>query len=197
MIDEAPQQRIQNIMLQLEGCGFQPFDKLVTQGSGVTGRALSADGSTWAEIGTLQSGLRNSLRELLKKGVLRGAGCTAQLTTEFNNQSYLVTTTAELASTPAMQVEQLAAETPLAVLALRHMQRIEAHLREVQSLKPLIHTCAAEVEAAQQRAQASRTRPSHATQPLTPQALRDLGVPPRLALLIAGDCAEAAETLTL
>ncbi len=185
-------------MLQLEDCGFQPFDKLVTQGSGLTGRALSADGSTWADIGTLQSGLRNSLRKLLKTGVLRGAGCTAQFTTEFNNQSYLVTTTADLASTvQAMQVEQLPAETPVAAVALRHMQRIEAHLREGHSLKPLIHTCAGEVETAQRRALASRSRPSHAAQPLTPQALRDLGVPPHLALLIAGHCAEAAETLTL
>ncbi len=197
MIDKASQDLIQNTMLQLEDCGFQPFDKLVTQGSGLTGRALSADGSTWADIGTLQSGLRNSLRQLLKTGVLRGAGCTAQFTTEFNNQSYLVTTTADLASTPAMRVEQLPPETPPAMVALRHMQRIEAHLRDAHTLKPLIHTCVGEVEAAQQRALASRSRPSHATPLLTPQALRDLGVPPRLALLIAGDFAEAPESLTL
>ncbi len=192
MTDAAAQQQMQNTTVELESCGFQPLGKLVTQGLGVTGKALSADGSTWADIGTLQSGLRNSLRQLLKTGVLRGAGCTAQFTTEFNNRTYLVTTTATLAPAPGIEVERMPASTALAEIARRHMQRIEQHMREHHPLRPLIHTCAEEVETAQQRAQTVRT-----PQPVTVEALRELGIPQRLALLIAGDCAEASATLSL
>lgn len=179
-------------MQELESRGFQPLGTRVTQGLGLTGRALSADGSTWADIGTLQSGLRNSWRQLLKTGVLRGAGCTAQFTTEFNNQTYLVTTNADLAPSPGTGVERLPADTAPAAIALRHMQRIDQYMREHQPLHPVINTCAAEIEAALRRAQTLRT--SH---PLTVAGLQDLGVPARLALLIAGDCAESAESLPL
>ena len=183
---------MQNTMVELESSGFQPLGELVAQGLGFTGKALSADGSTWAAIGTLRSNLRGSLRQLLKTGVLRGAGCSAQFTTEFNNRTYLVTTTADLAPAPGILVERVPAETALAEIAQLHMQRIENHMRQRQPLRPLIHTCAEEIEAAQQRAQMVR-----APQPLTVEALRELGIPPRLALLIAGDCAEAPETLSL
>src|SRR5882757_2555983 len=142
MTDAATQQQMQNTTVELESCGFQPLGKLVTQGLGVTGKALSADGSTWADIGMLQSGLRNSLRQLLKTGVLRGAGCTAQFTTEFNNRTYLVTTIAYLAPAPGIEVERLPAATALAQIAQRHMQRIEQYMREHHPLRPLIHTCA-------------------------------------------------------
>ncbi|WP_029923469.1 hypothetical protein [Nevskia soli] len=179
-------------MQELESRGFQPLGTRVTQGSGLTGRALSADGSTWADIGTLQSGLRNSWRQLLKTGVLRGAGCTAQFTTEFNNQTYLVTTNYDLAPSPGTGVERLPADTDPAAVAHRHMQRIEQYMRENQPLRPVIHACAAEIEAALLRAQTVR-RP----QPLTVAALQNLGMPPHLALLIAGDCAETAEPLPL
>ena len=198
MINQTSYQRVRNSMLQLRDCGFQPFDSFAAQGSGVAGRALSADGSTWAEIVTLQSGLRNSLRQLLKKtGALRGAGCTAQFTTEFNNHSYLVTTTADLAATSGMLLERLPAETPLATVAQRHMQRIEAHLRSHHPLKPVLHTCAEEVEAARRRAAASPAQTALAPQPYTVEALHQLGVPPRLALLIAGDFAETTASLPL
>ena len=179
-------------MQELESRGFQPLGTRVTQGLGLIGRALSADGSTWADIGMLQSGLRNSWRQLLKTGVLRGAGCTAQFTTEFNNQTYLVTTNSDLAASPGTGVERLPADTPPAAVAHRHMQRIEQYLREHQSLRPVINTCAAEIEAALRRAQTVRT-----PRPLTVAGLQNLGVPSRLALLIAGDCAEAAESLPL
>lgn len=179
-------------MQELESRGFQPLGTRVTQGLGLTGRALSADGSTWADIGMLQSGLRNSWRQLLKTGVLRGAGCTAQFTTEFNNQTYLVTTNADLAPSPGTEVDRLPADTAPATMALRHMQRIEQYLREHQPLRPVINTCAAEIEVALQRAQTVRT-----PQPLTVAGLQDLGVPAHLALLIAGDCAETAESLPL
>lgn len=192
MTDAAALQQMHNTTVELESCGFQPLGKLVTQGLGVTGKALSADGSTWADIGTLQSSLRNSLRQLLKTGVLRGAGCTAQFTTEFNNRTYLVTTTAHLAPAPGVEVEQLPAATALAEIAQRHMQRIEQYMGEHHPLRPLIHTCTEEVEAAQQRALSVRT-----LRPITVDILRDLGVPSRLALLIAGDCAETRETLPL
>lgn len=183
--------QMQQTMQELECCGFLPCGRLVTQGSGSTGRALSADGSTWAEVVVLRSGLRDSLRQLLKTGALRGAGSTAQFTTELNNHRYLVTTTADLAAAPGMLLEQLPAHTPLAALALRHMQRLEACLRELHPLKPLIQTCAEDVEAAQQR----RAHAPAAT--LDVDTLHRLGVPPRLARLIGGACAAPAETLPL
>ena len=192
MIKQLAPQEIQQTIQELERCGFQPCGRLVTQGSGLTGRALSADGSTWAEVVLPQSGLRNSLRRLLKTGALRGAGCTAQFTTEFNNRSYLVTTTAEVAAAAGLLLERLPPETPLELLALRHMQRLEQHLCLGHPLKALIHTSAGEVEAARQRMLAGRPAAAFSV-----DSLLELGVSPRLALLIAGDCAEAAETLPL
>jgi hypothetical protein len=192
MNDQAIPRKIRNTMQELESRGFQPLGTRVTQGLGLTGRALSADGSTWADIGMLQSGLRNSWRQLLKTGVLRGAGCTAQFTTEFNNQTYLVTTNSDLAPSSGIEVERLPADTAPAAIALRHMQRIEQYLREHQPLRLVIQTCAAEIEAALRRAHTV-----YMPQPLTVATLQDLGVPAHLALLIAGDCAETAEPLPL
>jgi len=98
---------------------------------------------------------------------------------------------------PGMLLERLPAETPLATVAQHHMQRIEAHLRSHHPLKPVLHICAEEVEAARQRAAASRVQAAPEPQPFTVEALHNLGVPPRLALLIAGDFAEAAASLPL
>jgi len=190
MIDAA-RHRLQNAALELERCGFQPLGKLAAQGSGWSAGALAADGSTWVDVGISQPGWRGSLRELLKTGELRGAACTAQFTTEFNNHSYLVTSSSAEACADGIQLEQLPAHTPIAVLALRHMQRIETALRDSHPLKVLVHTCADDVEAARRRQAAG------AITPITVAALRDLGVAPRWAQLIAGNCAATAEALQL
>lgn len=192
------EQGMQDQMQQLQDCGFQPLGRLVTQGLGTYGRALSADGTAWAELVMPQPGLREGLRQLLKKGVLRGAGCTAQFTTAFNNGDWLVTTTAELPPGPGVEIERLPPQTPLADLALRHMQRLEAGLRRRHPLKALIHADAGEVGAAAQRLLAAaqrllerRSQVQRPAQPLSVDELRQLGVPERLALMIAGECATA------
>jgi hypothetical protein len=156
-------------LLELERCGFQPLG-ITTQGSGITGRALSADGTTWAELNAPSSGLRGSLRELIGTGVLRGAGCTAQFTTSLNNGDRLVTRGA-------------APGTTLRELALRHMQRLDACLLRRHPLKPLIQTCGADLDSAAQ--------PRSPSRPLSVNSLLEQGVAPHLARLIAGDCAEA------
>jgi hypothetical protein len=171
LIPIVAEQALRQSLLELERCGFQPLG-IATQGSGVTGRALSADGTTWAELNAPSSDLRGSWRELLKTGVLRGAGCTAQFTTGLNNGDKLVTRGAE--SAPGM---------PLRDLALLHMQRLDACLLRRHPLKPLIRTCNEDSAAAAQ--------PRGPSQPLSVNALLQLGVAPRLARLIAGDCAEA------
>ncbi len=177
-------ERVHDAMPELERCGFQPFGT-ATQGSGNTGRALSADGMTWAELVELRSGLRGSLRQLLGKGVLRGAGCTAQFTSEFCNGDCLVTTTAPLEAADGLDLEQLPLDTPIAAVALRHMQRIEAALLRRYPLKLRIHG-----GAGQRWRSRDAGPPVH---PLSAEELRELGVPARLALIIAGDCTATAE----
>jgi hypothetical protein len=177
-------ERIADAMLQLECCGFQPFGG-ATQGSGNTGRALSADGMTWAELVELRSSLRGSLRQLLGKGVLRGTGCTAQLSSELSNGERIVTGTAPLTATAGTDQEQLPQDTPLADLALRHFQRVGAALLQRHPLKLRIHGAAEAVGSERPR--------SRASQHLSVAELRELGVPERLALVIAGDCVDTAE----
>ena len=181
---------VHDAMPELERCGFQPFGT-ATQGSGNTGRALSADGMTWAELVELRSGLRGSLRQLLGKGVLRGAGCTAQFTSEFCNGDCLVTTTAPLEATDGLDLEQLPLDTPIAAVALRHMQRIEAALLRRHPLKLRILCGAGDVSRAERRLRSRDAVP--AARPLSVEALRELGVPAHLALIIAGNCADTAE----
>jgi hypothetical protein len=174
---------LQDAMLELGRCGFQSFGS-ATQGSGNTGRALSADGMTWAELVELRSGLRGSLRQLLGKGVLRGAGCTAQFTSEFSNGDCVVTTTTLLEPAAGAELEVLPLDTPIATLALRHMQRVGEALLRRHPLKLRI-LGASEPGSAEQR---------HGSAPVLGVAeLRQLGVPERLALMIAGDCADTAE----
>lgn len=182
----------QAAMLELERCGFQPFGG-TTQGSGNKGRALSADGMTWAELVQLRSGLSGSLRQLLGKGVLRGTGCTAQFTSEFTNGECLVTTTAPLEAAPGMDLAVLPPGTSPEAVALCHMQRIEASLLRRHPLKLCIHTCAAEVATAEERLRRRQTLADTAPLALDPAALRRLGVPQHLAQLIAGRCADAVE----
>ncbi len=195
MIGFPAKQQLRNAMLELQQCGFQALGNHAAQGSGVCAAALSADGSTWVDIKVPQADLGSRLRRLLGTGVLRGALCTAQYTTQFSNGSFLVTTTAtsasDLPALPGSRLERLPPATSIALAALRHMQRIEAALLAEHPLKPLIHTCADEVEAAR------RSRTSGAARPLTVPGLCALGVPAHLAQLIAGDCVEAAETLRL
>ncbi|MDR3419090.1 MAG: hypothetical protein P4L83_23185 [Nevskia sp.] len=176
-------------MAELERCGFQPVGNLVTQGSGATGRALSADGTTWAEIGTLRRGLYDSLRQLLKTGELRGAMRTAQFTTDFNDGRRIVTVTADRLAAPEADIERLTPEASLAALAQRHMQRIEAYLREHHPIKPLIHGGTEESGPVEAEAKA-RLAPQTA---MTVDGLRELGVAPHLARLIAGPCQHPAE----
>ncbi|HWY23636.1 MAG TPA: hypothetical protein VNX47_01885 [Nevskia sp.] len=185
-------ERVQDAMPQLARCGFQPFGT-ATQGSGNTGRALSADGMTWAELVELRSGLGGSLRQLLGKGVLRGAGCTAQFTSEFNNGDYLVTTTAPLEAADGVDLEQLSMDTPIAALALRHMQRIEAALLRRHPLKLRILCGAGDVSRAERRLRSRDVTPVAPVRPLSVAELHELGVPEHLARIIAGDCADIAE----
>ncbi len=182
-------------MPELERCGFQTLQEKMVQGSGASVRGLSADGSTWVECSMPRPEFRDSLRQLFKMGELRGAPCTAQFTTEFNNRSYLITTSADLACAAGIAVERLPPGTPIATMALRHMQRIEAALLDGHPLKLLTHTCAAEVEAAQARLRARRLQPAAAPSAITVKSLGKLGVPLRWALLIAGDHAETADAL--
>lgn len=182
----------QEAMLELTRCGFQPFGG-TTQGSGNKGRALSADGMTWAELVQLRSGLSGSLRQLLGKGVLRGTGCTAQFTSEFTNGDCLVTTTAPLEAAPGMDLEVLPPGTPAETVALHHMQRIEASLLRRHPLKLRIHTCATDVTGADERLRRRQALAGAAPAALNPAALHRLGVPQHLAQMIAGRCADAAE----
>src|ERR1700758_2793509 len=103
--------QLQYAMLELERCGFQLVGG-ATQGSGNKSRALSADGMTWAELVELRSDLSGSLRQLLGKGVLRGAGCAAQFTSEFSNGECLVTSTAPMEAAPGMDLEVMPLITP-------------------------------------------------------------------------------------
>jgi hypothetical protein len=167
-IDSAFQQ----LMLELAGCGFSPLGTCSTQGSGFIGRALSADGTTWADATAPRSNLRSSLRHLLKKGGLRGTGWSAQFTITFNtlfsDGSSLITTGA---GAPAD-------------LALRHMQRLEARLLQRHPVKALIHIDAGEVAGAAQRLLEHKAPPSG--RPLNVTQLCHLGIPEHLAELIGG-----------
>jgi len=181
--------RLQDAILELGRCGFQPFGS-ATQGSGKTGRALSADGMTWAELVELRSGLRGSLRQLLGKGVLRGAGCTAQFTSEFSNGDCIVTTTAPLEAAAGVELEVLPMDTPVAALALRHMHRLGEILLRRHPLKPRVHN-ADEIGGAERRLRQHGTAPCRPA--LSVVELCELGVPKRLAVMIAGDCVDTAE----
>lgn len=155
-------------LLELERCGFQSLG-IATQGSGITGSALSADGTTWAALQAPSSAMRGSWRELIGTGVLRGAGCAAQFTTTFNSGERLVTRDADLPG------------ADLAGLARHHFQRLDERLLRRHPLKALI-ACPGEPAAA--------PRPSTPVT-LSVAGLRRHGVPAHLAELIAGDCAEA------
>ncbi len=178
---------LEEAMLELGRRGFQPFGD-ATQGSGNTGRALSADGMTWAELVELRSGLRGSLRQLLGKGMLRGAGCTAQFASEFSNGERIVTTTDPLESAAGVELEVLPLDTPVAALALRHMERLDQALLRRHPLKLRIHGADETAVDARQPCDAGSSRPA-----LGVAELCELGVPERLALMIAGDCAVTAE----
>jgi len=194
MKSAALQHQIQLAMMELEDCGFQPVGNLVTQGSGTKGRALSADGTTWAELGASHPGFRENLRQLLKTGVLRGAGLTAQFTTEFNDGRRLVTTTAGEDVPAGPNAERLAAGTSLADLAHRHMQRIECYLHDHHPVKPLIHAGMEDLPVPASGAAAAS--PPRAVPPLTTlEQLQSLGIAPHLARLIAGPCSKPAEVL--
>jgi hypothetical protein len=177
---KAVESAYQRVMLELARCGFAPLGDSSTQGSGLIGRALSADGTTWADVAIPRSDLRASLRHLLRTGELRGTGRSTRFatkisfTTLFNDGSSLVT----------------GGEGALAELALRHMQRLDARLLQRHPLKALIHVDAPEVEAAAQRLRSRPAQPSG--RPLTVPQLRQLGVPAHLAKLIGGACANTA-----
>jgi hypothetical protein len=176
-------------MLELERCGFQPLGN-TTQGSGNKGRALSADGMTWAELVELRSDLSDSLRQLLGKGVLRGTGCSAQFTSEFSNGECLVTTTAPLEAAPGMDLEVMPLLTPVHIVALRHMQRIDAALLRRHPLRLRIHTGSGEIAVAEERLRRRQAIP--AAPALSAETLQQQGVPQHLARIIAGPCAGTA-----
>lgn len=179
-------------MLELERCGFQPVGG-ATQGSGNKSRALSADGMTWAELVELRSDLSGSLRQLLGKGVLRGAGCTAQFTSEFSNGECLVTSTAPLEAAPGMDLEVMPLITPPHIAALRHMQRIDAALLARHPLRLRIHGSAVEIGIAEQRLRRRQALPFGPQPALNAEGLRQQGVPEHLARIIAGPCASTVE----
>jgi hypothetical protein len=179
--------QLQYAMLELERCGFQPLGG-ATQGSGNKGRALSADGMTWAELVELRSGLSGSLRQLLGKGVLRGTGCTAQFTSEFSNGECIVTSTAPLEAAPGMDLEVMPLFTPLHIAALRHMQRLDAALLARSPLRLRVHTNAAELAIAEQRLLRRQAIPNGAPA-MSAEILQQQGVPQHLAQMIAGPCA--------
>jgi hypothetical protein len=182
--------QLQHAMLELERYGFQPLGS-ATQGSGNKGRALSADGMTWAELVELRSNLGGSLRQLLGKGVLRGTGCTAQFTSEFANGECLVTSTTALEATPGMDLEVMPLITPLHIVALRHMQRIDAALLARHPLRLRIHTSAAELAIAEESLRRRQIIPA-GIPALNAESLQQQGVPQHIAQMIAGPCASAA-----
>lgn len=179
----AVESGFQRAMLELTGCGFAPLGTSSIQGSGLIGRALSADGTTWADVAVPRSDLRAGLRHLLRTGGLRGTGWSTRFaikisirfTTLFNDGSSLVTSGGDA----------------LADLALRHMQRLDARLLQRHPLKALIHIDAQEVAAAAQRLLEGPA--ARSSQPLSVLQLRQAGVAEHLAQLIGGPCAATAE----
>jgi hypothetical protein len=194
---------LQHTVQELQGCGFQALGTDTTQGSkgGLKGspegniRALSADGSTWLDVTVAGSGWRGSLRRWWGTGMLRGVGDAAQCTTELNDHSFLVTTTAQHETRPGAQCECLPPGTSLHQLVQRHLQRLEQTLLQNHPLKVLTHSSAGDIEVALRRARLRRQQP--AQRPLSPEGLRQLGVAPHLARLIAGDSAVTAEPVRI
>jgi hypothetical protein len=124
------------------------------------------------EFETIHLGFRESLRQLLNKGVLRSAGCSARFITKFNNGSRLVTSADRSVS-------------PLTELAQQHMRRLDYCLRLHHPVKPVIY---AGIEDLSDGLDTAR-------QLITPAQLQALGVAPHLARLIAGPCRNPAEVL--
>jgi hypothetical protein len=191
---ESPEQHYRDVMRALECCGFQAVGATTTQGSGLRGRALSADGTVWVGITATRTGLRG-LRRFFARGTLRSTEVVLSFTTELNDGSYLVTTTAVRArrAVPGRETVCLPQHLPAAAVAQRHMQRLEAYLRSHSPLKPLIQLGIVEVLAAENRAHGLRPAPGQA---LTVEMLRQLGVAPHLAWLIAGPAVDTRETLS-
>lgn len=169
-------------MRTLRGCGFQSIGT-ITQGSGLRGRALSADGTVWADFTVSRASLRRGLRRFFRDGRLGRTVITLSFHTELNDGSYLE-------SWPGT-VQPADVETFVAAAVRTHMETLRVHLFEFHPLKPAVQQDLGDVLAAERRAQLQGLR----SRPLSVEALAGRGVPPHLARLIAGPCADPRETL--
>jgi hypothetical protein len=179
------QQSCNAVMQTLRSCGFLPLGT-ITQGSGLRGRALSADGTVWADFTVSRVSFRRGLRRFFREGRLCRSEINLGFHTELNNGSQLETR-AE-AMRPALGLESFA------VAAVQtHMRMLETQLLEFSPLKPLVLLGLPEVLEAERRASLRVPRIA----PLTVDTLAVLGVAPHLARLIAGPCADQRETLSI
>jgi hypothetical protein len=169
-------------MRTLGNCGFQSIGA-ITQGSGLRGRALSADGTVWADFTVSRINLRRGLRRFLRDGRLRRTEISLSFHTELNDGSYL--------ESRAGAVRHPDLETFVAAAARAHMETLQVHLFEFHPVKPRVQQDLGDVLAAERRAQLQGLR----CPPLSVDTLNALGVAPHLARLIAGPCADQRETL--
>ena len=187
MHHESHQHGCDAVMRALEGCGFLPIGA-ITQGSGLRGRALSADGTVWADFTVSRISFRRGLRRFFRDGRLGRTEISLGFHTEFNNGSHLETRAD--AAHPSLA---LGLESHTAAAAQAHMRALEAHLLEHSPLKPMVRVELSEVLESEHRASLQIPRIA----PLTVEALSGLGVAPYLARLIAGPCADRRETLPI
>lgn len=171
-------------MRTLGVCGFQSIGT-ITQGSGLRGRALSADGTVWADFTLSRASLRRGLRRLFRDGRLNRSEITLSFHTELNDGSYL--------ESRAGAVRPADLETFVAAAVRAHMETLQVHLFEFHPVKPAVQQGLGDVLAAEQRARLQGLR----CPPLSVEALSGLGVAPHLARLIAGPCADQRETLPI
>lgn len=179
------QQSCNAVMRTLRSCGFLPLGT-ITQGSGLRGRALSADGTVWADFTVSRVSFRRGLRRFFREGRLGRTEIRLAFHTELNNGSHLETR-AE-AARPAMGLDSFTAAA-----VQTHMRMLETQLPEFSPLKPLVLLGLPDVLEAERRAGLRVPRIA----PLTVEALAGLGVAPHLARLIAGPCADSRETLPI
>jgi hypothetical protein len=173
-----PEKGYRAVLRTLGECGFEPLGA-ITQGSGLRGRALSADGTVWIDIRVSHS-FRRGLRRFLRDGRLSPTEIALEFHTEFNDGSCLIT--------------RAAADAPAAIAAAvqDHMQALETHLLDRHPLKPTVLNGLGAVLLAEQRALRRPQQPA-----FNAEALCHLGVAPHLARLIAGPCAPSRETLPI
>jgi hypothetical protein len=192
----TPVQAYSAVLRALGDCGFQPVGATITQGSGLRGRALSADGTVWIDLTVSHSSFRRGLRRFFRDGRLRHSEITLALHTELNNGSCLSSRADSMQPATELGLHLLAPETLALAAAHKHMRALETHLHDHSPLKPVILLDIGEVLDAERRIRQRSLRAAPAY-PLSLEALHQLGVAPHLARLIAGPCADNRETLPI